>query len=97
MSVTRALARRALPIWGYDCVVCGSSFVCCYGSIGKDYIHVHHLVELSSLGRDYEVDAVQDLRPVCPDCHAMVHQRRPAFSIAELHRWLRRRVDQDQQ
>jgi 5-methylcytosine-specific restriction enzyme A len=106
-AVTRVVVNRyerdprartaCLAHWGYDCVVCGFSFVRRYGSIGKDYIHVHHLVELSSLGRDYEVDAVQDLRPVCPNCHAMLHQRRPALTITELRRRLRGRVDLEEQ
>jgi 5-methylcytosine-specific restriction enzyme A len=83
-------ARAAcLAHWGYDCAICGFSFARRYGSIGENYIHVHHLVELSSLGPNYEVDAVRDLRPVCPNCHAMLHQRRPAFSIAELRHRLR--------
>jgi 5-methylcytosine-specific restriction protein A len=27
---------------------------------------------------------VNDLVPVCPNCHAMLHTRRPAMTIAEL-------------
>lgn len=36
-----------------------------------------------------EVDAIRDLRPVCPNCHAMLHRRRPAYTIAERRRLLR--------
>ena len=36
-------------------------------------------------GGGYQVDPVRDLRPVCPNCHAMLHQRRPGpFGIEEL-------------
>jgi 5-methylcytosine-specific restriction protein A len=78
-------ARRAcLDHYGYDCSVCGFNFAQAYGSLGDAYIHVHHTRELSALGPGYQVDRVQDLRPVCPNCHAMLHQRRPPLSIEEL-------------
>lgn len=85
-------ARDAcLANWGHDCVVCGFNFARAYGSIGDEFIYVHHLRELSNLGGDYEIDPVEDLRPVCPNCHAMLHRQRPAFTIAQLRRRLRRR------
>ncbi|MEX2515469.1 MAG: HNH endonuclease [Gammaproteobacteria bacterium] len=55
-----------------------------YGELGSKYIHVHHLTPLSEVGAEYEVDPVNDLRPVCPNCHAMLHKRNPPFSIDEL-------------
>jgi 5-methylcytosine-specific restriction enzyme A len=53
-------------------------------------MHVHHLKELSTVGVGYEVDPLEDLRPVCPNCHAMLHRRRPAFAPEELRLMLRR-------
>jgi 5-methylcytosine-specific restriction enzyme A len=83
-------ARAAcLAHWRSDCVVCGMSFETRYGDVGKGFIHVHHLVELSTVGDDYRVDAINDLRPVCPNCHAMLHQGRPALAIGELELLLR--------
>jgi predicted HNH restriction endonuclease len=70
--------------------VCDLDFEDRYGDMGKDFIHVHHLKELSSVGPGYEVDPIDDLRPVCPNCHAMLHKRRPAFTPDELRRILRR-------
>lgn len=43
-------------------------------------MHVHHLVPLSDIEKPYRVNPVDDLRPVCPNCHAMVHQRRPPYT-----------------
>ncbi len=71
--------------YGYDCAACGMNFEHVYGELGRDFIHVHHLRELSSIRAEYEVDPIKDLRPICPNCHAMVHRRRdPALSIDEL-------------
>lgn len=76
--------RKCLDKFGYECVVCELNFEELYGEIGQGFIHVHHLVEVSSIGRQYVIDPEQDLRPVCPNCHAMLHKRKPPFSIDEL-------------
>lgn len=55
-----------------------------YGEIGSNFIHVHHDVEISTIGEEYEIDAINDLKPVCPNCHAMLHKRKPAYRIEEL-------------
>jgi len=34
---------------------------------------VHHLVPISKIGKKYRVDPIKDLRPVCPNCHAVIH------------------------
>jgi 5-methylcytosine-specific restriction enzyme A len=56
-----------------------------YGPLGRDYIHVHHLLELSRLPAGYQVHPVDDLRLVCPNCHAMIHHGPgSALTIEEL-------------
>lgn len=57
------------------CFVCGFDFEKFYGSLGRDFIEVHHLALVS--GRDdeeYLIDPVRDLRPVCSNCHRMLHR-----------------------
>ncbi|MCR4293388.1 MAG: HNH endonuclease [Candidatus Kuenenia sp.] len=79
-------ARKAcLGHHGYNCAVCGFNFQARYGEIGKDFIHVHHLKPLALTDGQYELDPVADLRPVCPNCHAMLHRGEDVFSIEELH------------
>jgi 5-methylcytosine-specific restriction enzyme A len=83
-------ARKiSLAHWGPRCGVCDLDFGDRYGPLGQGFIHVHHIVDLSLAGPGYQVDPINDLRPVCPNCHAMLHQRRPALSIDELRRLLR--------
>ena len=78
--------QECINYYGPTCAVCGFDFEKFYGSIGEDYIHVHHLKEISSIGEEYEVDPIEDLRPLCPNCHAMIHKKSngQAFTIAEL-------------
>lgn len=85
----RRARAKCIEHWGLACAVCGFDFEQRYGEIGTDFIHVHHLRELSSVGESYVVHAVDDLRPVCPNCHAMLHRVRPALSIATLRKRLR--------
>ncbi|MGD0030628.1 DUF3427 domain-containing protein [Paenibacillus illinoisensis] len=76
--------KKCIDHHGCLCSVCNFNFNDYYGELGKDFIHVHHLKPLHEISREYEVDAIEDLRPVCPNCHAMLHKRKPAFSIEEL-------------
>ena len=69
---------------GYKCTVCGIVLAEMYGEIGRNYIHVHHLHQLSEVGEKYEVDPVKHLLPVCPNCHSMIHRRNPPYSIEEM-------------
>jgi 5-methylcytosine-specific restriction protein A len=73
-----------LEAHGTTCCVCSFDFLANYGDIGAGYIHVHHLKPLGEIRSEYEVDPVNDLRPVCPNCHAMIHRRIPAYSIQEI-------------
>ena len=69
---------------GLNCVVCNFDFEKIYGQMGINFIHVHHLNPLSEVGNSYELNPIEDLRPVCPNCHAMLHKRKPTYTIQEL-------------
>lgn len=76
-------ARAAcIRVHGTACSVCGFCFAETYGEMGDGFIHVHHLRPLAEGVR--EVDPIEDLRPICPNCHAMIHRRTPPLSIEEL-------------
>jgi 5-methylcytosine-specific restriction protein A len=72
----RSVGARAACIahWGLTCVACGFNFEEFYGEVGRGYIHVHHLQPLASRRSDYVLDPVNDLVPVCPNCHAMIYR-----------------------
>ncbi len=55
-----------------------------YGERGRDFMHVHHLLPLKHIKKAYKVDPIADLRPVCPNCRAMIHRREPMLSLEEL-------------
>ena len=76
--------RRCIAEYGTDCCICGFNFGTAFGTMGEGFIHVHHLKPLSEIKSEYCVDPLTDLRPVCPNCHAMLHRRIPAYTISEV-------------
>lgn len=72
------------------CKVCDFNFEITYGELGKGFIHVHHLKQISEIGEEYSIDPIKDLAPVCPNCHAMLHKRVPPLTIEELKSKIRR-------
>ena len=84
-----AARRRCLEHYGTNCAVCGFNFETVYGDLGKGFIHVHHLRPLGDVREEYALDPIADLRPVCPNCHAMIHARPVAFRIEELRSLMR--------
>lgn len=78
--------RRCIEAHGTTCCICEFSFAVAYGPVAEGFIHVHHLRPLSEAGGMHRVDPIEDLRPVCPNCHAVLHRRVPAYSIEDV-RW----------
>jgi hypothetical protein len=87
----RNTTARALCIghYGPACTVCGFSFGAVYGKLAEGFIHVHHIRQLSEIGEEYKVDPIADLRPVCPNCHAVIHLDGESRSIEGVRRLLR--------
>ena len=77
--------------YGSRCFVCSLAMEELYGAEAAGCIHVHHLTPVSKLLGPGVVDPIRDLRPVCPNCHAVIHLRRdPPFSPEEVRAMLRR-------
>ncbi|MER8639307.1 HNH endonuclease [Mesorhizobium sp. M1365] len=75
---------KCLRLFGLACMACGEDFSKKYGIHGRGFIHVHHLTPLKKIGRAYQVNPAKDLRPVCANCHAMIHRREPMLTIEQL-------------
>ena len=82
--------EKCISHHGLNCSVCGMSICGSYGPLMKSFIHVHHVVPLSDMGENYKINPVTDLRPVCPNCHAVIHRQRPPMSIADARNLLAR-------
>ena len=76
--------RKCIENHGCQCKICDFDFEKVYGAFGKGKIHIHHIKPLNEIGKEYIVDPINDLIPVCPNCHMMLHSRKPAFKPNEV-------------
>lgn len=89
---SRLAVSRCKEIHGSNCCICGLDFGKTYGREFEGFIHVHHLRPLSQLGRGHVVDPERDLRPVCPNCHAVIHFGKNLRSIEDVRQLLAQSV-----
>jgi len=82
----QGLVREAKRIWfdqmGGDikCYICGFSFAQQYGELGREFIEAHHIVPHNLLDGDSEI-TVDDLAPLCANCHRIIHKCNPMISV----------------
>lgn len=84
--------RRCIAYHGTSCYVCGFNFGQVYGTKAEGFIHVHHLTPLSKVKAEYKVNPIEDLRPVCPNCHAMIHLGGETRDIEDVKALLRQQT-----
>ena len=71
------------------CAVCDFCFEDFYGEIGKGFIEIHHekpIYQYDDEGLETLIsEALKSLKPVCPNCHRMIHRdSKEPISVAEL-------------
>jgi len=82
---------KCIQHYGTICCVCTFDFERVYGEIGIGFIHVHHVVPLHQIGKSYALDPIKDLRPVCPNCHAMLHRGKEVMTCDALKKLINTR------
>lgn len=83
--------EQCIAHYGCSCAVCDMNFGERYNNGMDGFIHVHHLKPLSEIDAEYEVDPIKDLRPVCPNCHAVLHFGGVLRSIKEAKLMIQKR------
>jgi len=82
--------KKCIRHYGTVCYVCGFDFGRVYGPKGQGIIHVHHITPISEVNGPHQIDPINDLRPVCPNCHTMLHASTPVMEIEALKTLLQR-------
>jgi len=82
------LREEAINRHGLRCIACRLDFGERYGSTGAGYIEIHHLKPLSerkdaAAGKPV-MTSLDDVVPLCANCHRVIHRTQQAISIAEL-------------
>jgi 5-methylcytosine-specific restriction endonuclease McrA len=78
--------KTCLKYYGYNCRVCGILFSDIYGKAGNEVIQVHHLKPIYKSKSKHVINPINDLIPVCANCHVIIHTRKPPLSIREVKR-----------
>jgi hypothetical protein len=81
----RSLRAREACIrhYGLVCAVCGFAYGNVYGPEMARLITVHHLNPVAAAG-EKDIDPIKDMRPVCANCHSVIHRRNPPYTIKEV-------------
>jgi 5-methylcytosine-specific restriction endonuclease McrA len=85
----RAARRACIDHWEARCWLCGFDFGKVYGDKMSGFIHVHHETMRSTAGENHQLDAIRELKPLCPNCHAVVHSRKEPLSLERVRRMLK--------
>lgn len=83
---------RTLNNGKVKCEICGFDFHEFYGKIGEGKIHIHHIKPIHEIGNEYKIDSVNDLIPVCPNCHLILHSKDPAYTPQQIKDILKNRL-----
>jgi predicted HNH restriction endonuclease len=83
----RLIQRFKRGLKSYACTVCLFDFSARYGDVGLGFIEAHHIVSVAQLKPGAKT-RIQDLVPVCSNCHRMLHRHR-GLRIDELRARLR--------
>ena len=92
---SRELRQAAIETYSRNgriaCAACQFEFGSAYPHIGKGYIQIHHLKPISFMhGEPLNLSAaLRNVKPLCANCHQMVHTRTPPISIADLQSTLK--------
>jgi hypothetical protein len=84
----RSVVEEAKRRFGVTCVVCGFNFGNFYGPSAHGFIEGHHLEAMATYHGPRKVTASQ-IRPVCANCHRMLHRGKQLLSIERLKRMIR--------
>ena len=80
--------EKCLLHYGSKCTICGVVLADVYGELAQGFVHIHHLKPMAKVTAKYQIDPIKDLRPVCPNCHAIIHLSKTPYSIEEVKTFL---------
>ena len=68
------------------CHACSFDYSLAYPEIGHGYIEIHHLKPIVELqGQTFSMEqALENVRPLCANCHRIVHRRRPPIPVDKI-------------
>lgn len=82
---------KCIEHYGAKCQICGFDFGKVYGEAFKGKIEVHHKVPLYEIKKEYVVDPINDLIPVCSNCHMILHSKNGGtYTVEEVQQLIKK-------
>lgn len=78
-----AARRECINHYGAICYICKFNYGERFGQQFAGLIHVHHRVPLNKIRHGYTVNPINDLIPVCPNCHLALHSKEDGYYTPE--------------
>lgn len=73
--------KKCFELYGLNCYVCDLDFQEVYGQPGEKFMQVHLIKPWSEISELEVLNPATHLRPVCPNCHAIIHLENPSLSF----------------
>jgi len=73
----------------FKCSICDFDFEKTYGPIGKGFIEAHHKKPVAYLEPNEKV-RIEDIVPLCSNCHRMIHRINPIPSLGEFEKLIKK-------
>ncbi len=85
--------KECIKHHGSSCIICGFNFQDYYGNelVQDTIIDVHHIVPISRSGGPHKVNPKKDLIPICPNCHRLLHSKKPDYTVQDIKEKLQRK------
>lgn len=84
--------RKCIEHYGSTCVICNFSFERVYGESGEKLVHIHQVKPMSEVSNNEKLDPISHLRPLCPNCHAVLHKSNSHLTIDAVKEKLQRQL-----
>lgn len=73
--------KKCFELYGLNCYVCESDFKEVYGKSSEKFMQAHLIKPWSEIGELERLSPAEHLRPVCPNCHSIIHLENPPLSF----------------
>lgn len=81
--------EECLSKHGSYCLCCGTNLENIYGKDSNESLEVHYIKENLDMEGGHILNPYEDLRPVCPNCHSIIHSKIPTYTIEEVREKIR--------
>ena len=89
VSYQEAIKKDCIAYYGAICDLCGFDYGYTYGDAFEGMIEVHNIHAQDSEEILPDTDPVNDLIPICCNCHKVIHSQTPPIPIDKIREMIK--------